>query len=181
MASKSASMITKMKNGKPVLAKIKGKYWMYWGEHFVNLAWSTNLYDWYPLLDKYGELKKAMVTRPGKFDSDLTECGPPALITDKGILLMYNGKNANDEKADPSLPKGTYSVGEVVFDIKNMEKIIFRTDTSLLKPSLPHEVTGQYKAGTTFSEGLVYFKKKWYVYYGTADSFVGVAIAKMPQ
>ena len=62
-----------------------------------------------------------------------------------------------------------------------MEKIIFRTDTCLLKPSLPHEVTGQYKAGTTFSEGLVYFKKKWYVYYGTADSFVGVAIAKMPQ
>ena len=181
MASKSASMITKMKNGKPVLAKIKGKYWMYWGEHFVNLAWSTNLYDWYPLLDKYGELKKAMITRPGKFDSDLTECGPPALITDKGILLMYNGKNANDEKADPSLPKGTYSVGEVVFDIKNMEKIIFRTDTCLLKPSLPHEVTGQYKAGTTFSEGLVYFKKKWYVYYGTADSFVGMAIAKIPQ
>ena len=178
MASKSASMITKMKNGRPVLAKIKGKYWMYWGEHFVNLAWSTNLSDWNPLLDEAGELKKAMITRPGKFDSDLTECGPPALIIDKGILLMYNGKNATDEKADPSLPKGTYSVGEVVFDINNMEKIVFRTDTCLLKPTLPHEVTGQYKAGTIFSEGLVYFKGKWYLYYGTADSFIGVAIAK---
>jgi predicted GH43/DUF377 family glycosyl hydrolase len=178
MASKSASMITEMKNGRPILTKIDGKYWMYWGEHFVNLAWSANLSDWNPLLDESGELKKAMVTRPGKFDSDLTECGPPALITDKGILLMYNGKNATDEKADTSLPKGTYSVGEVVFDIHNLEKIIFRTDTCILKPSLPHEVTGQYKAGTTFSEGLVYFKGKWYLYYGTADSFVGVAIAK---
>ena len=178
MASKSGSMITKMKKGRPMLTKIDGKYWMYWGEHFVNLAWSTNLYDWNPLLDDAGELKKAMVTRPGKFDSDLTECGPPALITDKGILLIYNGKNATDQNADPSLPKGTYSVGQVIFDINNMEKVVFRTDTCLLKPSLPHEVTGQYKAGTTFSEGLVYFKGKWFLYYGTADSFVGVAIAK---
>ena len=178
MASKSGSMITKMKNGRPILSKIKGKYWMYWGEHFVNLAWSTNLYDWNPLLDAAGELKKAMITRPGKFDSDLTECGPPALITDKGILLIYNGKNATDQNADPSLPKGTYSVGQVVFDSKDMEKIVFRTDTCLIKPTLLHEVTGQYKAGTTFSEGLVFFKNKWFLYYGTADSFVGVAIAK---
>lgn len=178
MASKSGSMVTKMKNGRPILAKINGKYWMYWGEHFVNLAWSTNLSDWNPLLDTAGELKKAMITRPGKFDSDLTECGPPALITDKGILLIYNGKNATDQNDDPSLPKGTYSVGQVVFALNNMEQIVYRTDTCLLKPSLPHEVTGQYKAGTTFSEGLVYFKGKWFLYYGTADSFVGVAIAK---
>jgi predicted GH43/DUF377 family glycosyl hydrolase len=178
MASKSASMITHMKNGRPVLAKIAGKYWMYWGEHFVNLAWSINLSDWHPELDEAGDLRKAMVTRPGKFDSDLTECGPPALITDKGILLIYNGKNATNEKATNSLPKGTYSVGQVIFDINNMEKIIARSDTCILKPTLPHEISGQYKAGTTFSEGLVYFKGKWFLYYGTADSFVGVAIAK---
>ena len=89
MASKSGSMITGMKNGRPVLAKINGKYWMYWGEHFVNLAWSVNLSDWNPLLDESGALKKTMITRPGKFDSDLTECGPPALITDKGIPFFY--------------------------------------------------------------------------------------------
>ncbi len=177
-ASKSASMITKMKDGRLVLARLNGKYWMYWGEHFVNLAWSDNLYDWYPLLDEKGELRRAMSTRSGKFDSDLTECGPPALITDKGILLIYNGKNATNENAAVSLPKGTYSVGQVVFDINDPEKILFRTDTCILKPSLPHEITGQYKAGTTFSEGLVYFNEKWFLYYGTADSFIGVAVAQ---
>ena len=178
MASKSASIITKMKNGKQVIAKIEGKYWMYWGERFVNLAWSSNLFDWNPLLDSLGDLKKAMITRPGKFDSDLTECGPPAIITDKGILLIYNGKNATNEKADPTLPKGVYTVGQVVFDINDMEKIVSRTDTCILRPTLPHEITGQYKAGTIFSEGLVFFKGKWHLYYGTADSFVGVAIAQ---
>ena len=44
-------------------------------------------------------LKKTLITRPGLFDSDLDECGPPALITDKGILLIYNGKNANRQKS----------------------------------------------------------------------------------
>jgi predicted GH43/DUF377 family glycosyl hydrolase len=177
-ASKSASMITKMINNKPVLARMNGKYWMYWGEHFVNLAWSENLYDWYPLLDTAGFLKKTLVTRPHLFDSDLDECGPPAIITDKGILLIYNGKNANGNEADPSLPKGTYSVGSVLFDTKDMETIISRPDKPFLKPTLPHEVSGQYAAGTTFSEGLVFYKEKWFLYYGTADSYVGVAVSK---
>ena len=180
IASKSGSMITEMKQGRPILAKIKGKYWMYWGEHFVNLAWSENLSDWHPLLDEKGELKKTMMTRPGKFDSHLTECGPPALITKEGILLIYNGRNATDNNADPMLPKGTYSVGQVVFDVNDMETILSRSDNYILKPTLPHEVTGQYKAGTVFSEGMVYFNKKWFLYYGTADSFVGVAISGAP-
>jgi predicted GH43/DUF377 family glycosyl hydrolase len=176
--SKSASIITKEENGKYVAAKLNGKYWMYWGEQFVNLAWSENLYDWYPILDEKGELKKIMVPRPGKFDSNLVECGPPAIINNEGIVLFYNGKNAIGENADRSLPESTYSVGKVVFDINDPEKIISRSDTCLLKPTLPHEVSGQYSAGTTFSEGLVYFKSKWFLYYGTADSFVGVAVSK---
>lgn len=178
-ASKSASMITKMVNNKPVLAKINGKYWMYWGEYFVNLAWSENLYDWFPLLDKDGFMKKAIQTRPHYFDSDLDECGPPALITDHGVLLIYNGKNANNIKdADPSLLLGTYSTGRVFFDLKDLQTVLVRSDTPFLKPTLPYEISGQYKAGTTFAEGLVYYKGKWFLYYGTADSFVGVAVSK---
>lgn len=176
--SKSASIITKQENGKIVAAKLNGKYWMYWGEQFMNLAWSENLSDWYPELDEKGELKKIMVPRPGKFDSNLVECGPPAIINNEGIVLFYNGKNAQGEDADKSLPKSTYSVGKVVFDLNNPEIVISRSDTCLLKPTLPHEISGQYSAGTTFSEGLVYFRSKWFLYYGTADSFVGVAVSK---
>ena len=176
--SKSGSIITEMKNGKQVAAKINGKYWMYWGEHFINLAWSDNLYEWNPLLDKDGTLKSLAAPRPKKFDSELTECGPPAIVTSDGIVLLYNGKNATNENADPALPKGTYSTGEIIFDKNNPVKVIHRSDTSFLKPSLPHEITGQYQAGTTFAEALVYFKGEWLLYYGTADSFVGVAISK---
>jgi predicted GH43/DUF377 family glycosyl hydrolase len=176
--SKSGSIVTRMENGKPLAAKINGKYWMYWGELFINLAWSDNLIDWYPLLDDAGNLKKVIVPRQGKFDSQLTECGPPAIMLNKGIVLLYNGRNSSGEAADTSLPDFTYSVGKVVFDSNNPDKVLSRSDTCLLKPTLPHEITGQYEAGTTFAEGLVYFKSKWFLYYGTADSFVGVAISE---
>jgi beta-1,2-mannosidase len=176
--SKSGSIVTKRENGKTVVAKINGKYWMYWGEQFVNLAWSNNLIDWTPLTDKNGQLRAVITPRDYKFDSKLTECGPPALLTNKGIVLFYNGKNAEDDRADKNLSKGTYSVGRVIFDSSNPEKVISRSDTCLLKPSLPHEISGQYHAGTTFSEALVYFQSKWFLYYGTADSFVGVAVLK---
>lgn len=176
--SKSGSVVTKFENGRQVAAKINGKYWMYWGEKFMNLAWSENLSDWTPLVDEKGELKQLVNIRPGFFDSDLVECGPPAIINSDGIVLFYNGKNASGGNADKSLPESTYSVGRVIFDIKDPEKVISRSDTCLLKPTLPHEVTGQYSAGTTFGEGLVWFKSKWFLYYGTADSFVGVAVSK---
>ena len=76
------------------------------------------------------------------------------------------------------MPKGTYSTGRIIFDKNNPEKIIDRSDTSFLKPTLAHELSGQYAAGTTFAEALVFFKDKWFLYYGTADSFVGVAISE---
>jgi len=75
--SKSGSIITRLEGENQVVAKIEGKYWMYWGESFINLAWSDNLYDWYPSLDEEGELEAVIKTRPGYFDSNLTECGPP--------------------------------------------------------------------------------------------------------
>ena len=179
-ASKSASIWTKMIHGRPIAVKVNGKYWMYWGEAYINLAWSENLTDWYPLLDDKGQIKKLMTPRKGYFDSRLTECGPPSLITDKGILLLYNGKNEYSNDADPTLPKGMYTVGQVLFDLKNPEKILERSEKYLLKPTLPHEITGQYTGGTTFAEGLVKFKGKWWLYYGTADSFIGVAVLMPP-
>jgi predicted GH43/DUF377 family glycosyl hydrolase len=174
--SKSGSMVTQFRNQQPVLAKVKGKYWMYWGEQLINLAWSENLFDWHPLLDSEGELLAVARPRHGYFDSHLTECGPPAILLAEGVVLLYNGKNAEDDSADPNLPRGTYSVGKLVFDADNLERVVARSESPFLQPSLPHEITGQYQAGTTFAEGLVYFKSRWFLYYGTADSYVGVAV-----
>ena len=175
IASKSASILTKLKGDKQVIAKINGKYWMYWGEAGVFAATSDNLVDWQPLTDENGELKALILPRKGHFDSDLTECGPPAIMTDKGILLLYNGKN-NPTYGDSRFQANSYCGGQVLFDKNDPTKAIERLDVPFFRPMEPFEKSGQYVNGTVFMEGLVYFKKKWFLYYGCADSRVAVAV-----
>ena len=174
--SKSASIVTKLDGDRQIIAKINGKYWMYWGEKFVNVATSDDLLNWTPVLDEDGELLKVMEPREGKFDSELTECGPPAVLTDKGILLLYNGKNAGDDRRDPDYTANTYCGGQALFAANNPADLLARLDKPFFVPEADFEKSGQYPAGTVFIEGLAYLKGKWYLYYGCADSRVGVAV-----
>ena len=174
--SKSASIVTQLIDGKQVIAKIDGKYWMYWGEKFVNVATSTDLVNWEPMLDENGEFLKVMTPRAGKFDSDLTECGPPAILTDKGILLLYNGKNKSGAEGDTLYTANSYCAGQALFDAKNPTKLIDRLDKPFYIPESDFEKSGQYPAGTVFIEGLVFYNQKWFLYYGCADSRVAVAV-----
>ena len=176
LASKSASIVTKLVKGRQVIAKVNGKYMMYWGERFMNIATSDDLINWEPMLDEKGELKAVVRTRPDYFDSDLTECGPPAIITDKGILLLYNGKNRSGAGRDTAYTANTYAAGQVLFDVNDPTKVISRLDKPFFVPTAPFEKSGQYPAGTVFVEGLVFFRNKWFLYYGCADSRVGVAV-----
>ena len=169
--------MTEVKDGVQVIAKVNGKYLMYWGEEYVAVATSTDLINWEPVLDEQtNDLLKVIRPRKKYFDSNLTECGPPAVITDKGILLLYNGKNRNDEGQDERFAGSTYSAGQVLFDKNDPYKVIGRLDVPFFRPMADFEKSGQYASGTVFIEGLVYFKDKWYLYYGCADSQVSVAI-----
>lgn len=174
--SKSGSIVTELVDGRLIAKKINGKYLMYWGELFVNLATSENGVDWEPSLTENGDLLHSFKPTLNEFDSHLTEPGPPALYTDAGILLLYNGKNLSGDGATTKYPEGTYCGGQVLFDKNDPTKMIERMEVPFICPSLPHEISGQYKAGTTFIQGLVYYNDKWFLYYGTADSMVGLAI-----
>ena len=174
-ATKSASVVTKLINGKQVIAKINGKYFMYWGEANVYAATSTDLVNWTPI-EENGALKKLISPRAKHFDSQLTECGPPAVMTDKGIVLMYNGKNLANENGDKNYTANSYCAGQVMFDLNDPTKAIARLDNPFFIPTESFEKSGQYPAGTVFVEGLVYFKEKWFLYYGCADSRVAVAV-----
>ena len=176
LASKSASIVTKLVNGRQVIARLNGKYLMYWGEKFMNIATSNDLVNWEPMLDEKNNLRAVVSTRLHYFDSDLTECGPPAIITDKGILVLYNGKNKPGEGRDTSYTANTYAAGQVLFDVNDPTKVIARLDKPFFVPTASFEKSGQYPAGTVFVEGLVFYQNKWFLYYGCADSRVGVAI-----
>jgi predicted GH43/DUF377 family glycosyl hydrolase len=149
---------------------------MYWGEGGIHLATSSDLIHWTPVEDKQGNLIEVLRPRAGHFDSSFPETGPPPVLMDRGIVVIYNGKNAASG-GDPHLAAATYAAGEAMFDARKPAHLLAQTENPVLKPTLPYERTGQYAAGTTFAEGLVYFHGHWFLYYGCADSLVAVAIA----
>ncbi len=174
---KSAAIVTERRGDRLVAAKINGRYWMYWGDLGIRLASSPDLIHWTPLEDAPGKPRVILAPRPGMPDSDFPEAGPPPVLTKSGIVMLYNAKNKDGEGRDSTLKPGTYAVEIATFLPSDPAQVTARTVTPVFKPELPFEQTGQYAAGTTFSEGLVLFRGKWWLYYGCADSFVGVATA----
>lgn len=173
---KSAGIVTTLRGGRLVAVRINGRYWMYWGEGAIHLATSRDLIHWTPVEDAHGNPVEVLRPRPGLFDSTFPETGPPPVLTPRGIVVLYNGKNAASE-GDPRLAPGAYSVGEALFAADNPAYLLARTANPVLEPALPWEKSGQYAAGTTFAEGLVYFHDHWLLFYGCADSLVGVVSA----
>jgi predicted GH43/DUF377 family glycosyl hydrolase len=177
---KSAGIVTHIKDGRFIAVRIGGKYWMYWGEGEVHLATSTDLIHWTPVEGPDGSPLVVLARRAGRFDSGFPEVGPPPVLTDHGIVVMNNGKN-DPTNGDPALGPNAYAAGQALFQADDPSKLIARAEAPFLKPELPFEKTGQYAAGTTFAEGLVAFKGKWFLYYGCADSMVGVVIADIHE
>lgn len=146
------------KSGAILDQPVQGRYWMYFGDTDIWVAWSEDLLNWTVIEEP------VMKPRAGKFDSRLVEPGPVPVMTDQGILLLYNG-------ADSAL---VYNSGQVLFDKYDPTKVIARSDTSFLQPETRLERHGQIP-NVVFIEGLVRFKNIWFLYYGMADSGIGVA------
>lgn len=187
MWSKSGSIISSYKNSEITAEKINGLYWMYWGDKYIWLASSPDLLHWTPLQQtpdnnydsvyagyNISNLKIAIPTRKKMFDCDIVESGPPAMLTSKGILLVYNCRNV-PAIGDTSLPEGTYTVSQVLLDKNEPDKILERMNTYFLKPEQPYEFSGEVN-NVCFAEGMVFYKNKWWLYYGTADSKIAVAV-----
>jgi predicted GH43/DUF377 family glycosyl hydrolase len=171
---KSGGIVTTLQNDHLVAARINNLYWMYWGEGAIHLATSPDLIHWTPVENPATHTPVEVLTkRPGHFDSGFPEVGPPPVLTPRGIVVLYNGKN-DPTHGDPSLGPNAYAAGEALFDPHHPARLLARTSAPVLKPEQPYEKTGQYIAGTTFAEGLVYFHHHWLLYYGCADSAVGV-------
>jgi beta-1,2-mannosidase len=173
------------KSGAIVREKIDGKYWMYWlgtapskpgktdKTDQTGLSWSTDLLHW-----TEATANPVLPTRPGMFDSRVAEPGPPPILTDRGIVLIYNG-------ADDHL---VYRTGAAVFDRRDPRKLLSRTDQPIFAPEKAWEKVGQVSNVTfveamvlvkTKDEGLVQKGNRYFFYYGAADKYVGVAEAPL--
>lgn len=173
--SKSGAIVAEQNGSRIVAKKINGKYWMYFGDTDLFMATSEDLINWTPI-EEGGKLLSVLKPRERHFDSRLVESGPYALLQDKGILLIYNGMN-HDSVGDPSIAKGAYCAGQALFDKNDPTKIVDRLETNFMRPEKEYEITGQINQ-VCFLEGLAPFKGKWFLYYGTADSKIAVAVKR---
>jgi predicted GH43/DUF377 family glycosyl hydrolase len=153
------------KSGAILTQKIRGRYWMYWLGTAVDktdqmgLSSSQDLVHW-----KEETMTPVLPKRAGKFDSRVVEPGPPPVITEDGIVLIYNG-------ADDQL---VYRTGIAVFDRNDPRRVIYRSDEPLFAPEVEWEKVGQVP-NVVFVEGLLAEKGRFVLYYGGADKHVGAA------
>jgi len=166
------------KSGAIVPEKIDGKYWMYWlgtaadKTDQMGLSYSTDLIHW-----TEATATPVLPRRPGMFDSRVVEPGPPPILTERGIVLVYNG-------ADDKL---VYRAGVAVFDRHDPRKLLSRSDEPIFAPEKDWEKVGQVPNVTfvegmvlikTKDEGMVQKKNRFLFYYGAADKYIGVAEAQ---
>lgn len=148
------------KSGAILPHMVSGKYWMYFGDTNIWAARSEDLIHWTAIEEP------VLKPREGYFDSRLVEPGPQPLMTNQGILLLYNG-------ADENL---VYNSGQALFDAGDPARLIERSDSSFLQPESRLEKEGQIP-NVVFIEGLVRYQNTWYLYYGMGDSGIGVAFS----
>jgi len=198
--SKSGSIVTVVEDDRLVAARIEGRFHMYWGEGTCFLATSDDLVHWVPAqfdpgADRYltaapaarpgagswevhtvagaPALRPVLVPRPTRFDSLLVEPGPPALLSEHGIVLVYNG--AELRRHEGRTTGVAYRPGQALFDPCEPGSAIARcTEPFVL--AAPHDLQGQVEQ-VCFAEGLALFRGTWFLYYGMADSRIGYATA----
>lgn len=155
------------KSGAILPQKINGRYWMYYlgdakgqGSQ-MGIASSTDLLHWQDALPQ-----PILRSRAGQFDSRVVEPGPPPVMLDAGILLIYNG-------ADDHL---VYRTGWALFDAHDPTRVLARSKSPVFQPETSWEKIGQVP-NVVFIEGMARIGIKWLFYYGGADRCVGVAEA----
>lgn len=95
----------------------------------------------------------------------------PPIKTKDGWLLLYHAM----DKKEPN----RYKVGAMILDLKNPEKVLYRSSHPILEPDEWYE--NDYKPGIVYANGAVVRDGNLFVYYGGGDKYVGVATIKLDE
>lgn len=114
--------------------------------------------------------KSILGVRPDKWDAQKVGIASPPLETKEGWLLLYHGIDRNNH----------YNVGALLMELDNPEHILARLDYPLFIPEAEYEKHGQVD-NVVFPCGAVMIDANLLIYYGAADSVIGVASIEVNQ
>ncbi|MDP9330206.1 MAG: glycosidase [Actinomycetota bacterium] len=130
--------------------------------------------SWSPDLRYWGDTSILLPARRGSWwDANKVGLGPPPLLTDRGWLLCYHGVRTT---ASGSI----YRLGLALLDRDDPSKVVARGREWVFGPRSPYECSGDVP-GVVFPCGWVLENDGDTVrmYYGGADTVVGVATASV--
>jgi predicted GH43/DUF377 family glycosyl hydrolase len=133
------------------------------------LSFSPDLHHW-------GDHTLLLEARDGAWwDAGKIGLGPPPLETAQGWLLMYHGVRAT---ADGPI----YRAGLALLDLEDPRTVLHRTEEWVFGPATGYEMTGDvgrvvFPCGWILDEGADRLR----LYYGAADTVVGLATARFSR
>lgn len=98
------------------------------------------------------------------------ELGAAPLRTDRGWLFIFSAESMSD----------TWTIGAALTDLDQPHKLIARTPGYILQPVTEYERVGIVD-NVTFPSGAVVKGDELYVYYGAADTCIGLATCKLSE
>ena len=125
--------------------------------------------DYFKTLDFEHESVKKCIRiigpRINSWDSAKVGTSPPPIKTKYGWLLLYHGVSRNHS---------TYRVGALLLDLKDPAIVLARSTDPIFEPVEPYEKFGIVN-NVVFPCGMVLKGKTLFIYYGGADTVIGVA------
>ena len=127
-----------------------------------------------PDLRYWGDHRVLLRARHRSWDAERVGIGPPPIETSEGWLIIYHGTRA-------TAAGSVYRVGLALLDLATLE-VIHRSKDWVLAPEKRYEQAGSV-ADIVFPSGAVVDEKtkELLIYYGAADSVVGLATAKLDE
>jgi predicted GH43/DUF377 family glycosyl hydrolase len=99
--------------------------------------------------------------------------GAPAIKTKYGWLMIYHAVQENNDNR-------IYHAAAALFDEKNPAKLIAKLPYPLFSPEEDYELSGHVN-NVVFPTGTAVFDDRLYIYYGAADSHIGVASVNLKE
>ena len=129
------------------------------------LSYSKDLVYW-------GESRMVMRSRPAHWDSFKLGAGAVPIKTDEGWLSIYHGVHM-------TCSGQLYSLFGAIHDKDDVSKIIARTKSPLLFPEADYEQKGRVRNVVFTCNAILEPDNTVKIYYGAADTCIGLAEAKM--
>lgn len=141
--------------------KFNGRYAIY---HRVNpyiwICYSDDLVHWFD---------HNIIMRPEEeWEYYKIGAGAPPIKTERGWLIIYHGVSSNL----------VYRLGFAFADLEDPSEIVYRHPEPILEPLMTYEREG-FVPNVVFTDGAVLKDDIVYVYYGGADTVIGVATAPL--